>query len=49
MCKTFAPEKASADWWPSRYEGDKFVVIIRWYKEELIEVARKMGLRYVRF
>ena len=49
MRKTSAPERASADWWPSRYEGDEVVATIRRYEEELIAVARKMRLRHVRF
>ena len=42
-------EKASADWWPSRYKGDEVVVMIKRYKEKLIVVAKKMELRYLRF
>ena len=47
--RTSAPERASADWWPSRYEGDEVIATIRQFEEELIAVARKIELRYVRF
>ena len=47
--RTSAPERASADWWSSWYGGDEVVVTIRWYKMELIAVARKIGLRHIRF
>ena len=29
MRKAFAPEKASADWWLSRYEGDEVITTIQ--------------------
>ena len=47
--KTFAPERASADKWSSWYEGDEVVMTIRRYEDKLIAMARKMGLRHVRF
>ena len=36
-----APERASADWWPSRYERDEVVVAMRRPKEEFIAEAVK--------
>ena len=29
MRKTFAPEKASADWWLSRYKRDEVITMIQ--------------------
>ena len=43
--RTSVPERASADLWPSRYEGDEIVAIIRRYKEELIAEVVKMRFR----
>ena len=40
--RTFVPERANTDLWPSLYKGGKVIVIMRWYKEKLITVARKM-------
>ena len=40
--KTFAPERASADWWPSRYDRDEVVATMRRCEEKLITEAVKI-------
>ena len=39
--RTSAPERASADWWPSRYERDEVVVAMQRCEEEFIAEAVK--------
>ena len=39
--KTSAPEKASADWWPSWYERNEVVAAMRRSEEEFIAEAVK--------
>ena len=41
MRRISAPEKASADWWPSRYERDEIVVAMCRYEKEFIAEAVK--------
>ena len=41
MRRTSAPERASADWWPSRYERNEVVVAIQRCEEEFIAEAVK--------
>ena len=42
MHKTFAPKIASADLWLSQYEGDEVIATMKWYKEKLIAVVKKV-------
>ena len=42
MRRTSALEKASADWWLSRYEGDEVVAIMQWCEEVFIAETVKI-------
>ena len=39
MRRTFAPERASVDWWPSQYKGDEDVVMMQQCEKEFIVEA----------
>ena len=40
-CRTFAPERASVDWWPGWYEGNEVVATMRRCEKEIIAEAVK--------